>query len=407
MYYLIGEKLSHSYSKEIHSGQGYDYELKELKREELDAFLSGKKFDGLNVTIPYKQAVLPYVVQSDFVKSVGAVNTIVNKDGILYGYNTDVWGLIKALDEKGIAIDGRKVLILGSGGASKAAQKAVEILNGKSVVISRQGENNYDNLYLHYDANVIINATPIGMSPNVVGQAVDLSDFKNLEGVMDLIYNPDKTQLIMQAEKLGIKWQNGLSMLIWQALASEALFCGKANDERDIVLNKRPDLFLKNIVLIGMPFCGKSAVAEKLSEITGFEFLDTDSLIEERGESIADIFARGGEKEFRRIEKEIILEVSATSKKIIATGGGAVLDAENVYRLKQNGVLVLLERDELPEELSGRPLAKNEKEYLALKAKREKIYQSAKDYTVKNDGDISDVAETVLKKVGVYENFSA
>lgn len=407
MYYLIGEKLSHSYSKEIHNGQGFGYELKELKSEELDEFLKNKDFDGLNVTIPYKKTVLPYVVQSDFVKSVGAVNTVVNRNGTLYGFNTDVIGLIKALDEKGIDVSGKKVLILGSGGASRAALKAVEILKGESVVISRRGENNYDNLYLHYDADIIINTTPVGMSPNILGRPVDLAYFKNLKGVMDLIYNPDKTQLIMQAEKLGIKWQNGLSMLIWQALASEELFCGNATDESDIVLHKRPDLFLKNIVLIGMPFSGKSAVGLELSLLTGFEFIDTDLLIEARGESIRDIFLRGGETEFRKIEKEVILKVSSLSKKIIATGGGAVLDGENVDRLKQNGVLVLLERNVLPEELEGRPLAKSVEEYNALKSEREKIYNAAKDYTVDNDSDVTSVAEKILKKVGVYENFSS
>ena len=196
-------------------------------------------------------------------------------------------------------------------------------------------------------------------------------------------------------------------MLTWQALASEELFCGNANDESDIVLHKRPDLFLKNIVLIGMPFSGKSAVGAELSLLTGFEFIDTDSLIEARGESIRDIFLRGGETEFRKIEKEVILKVSSLSKKIIATGGGAVLDGENVDRLKQNGVLVLLERNVLPEELEGRPLAKSVEEYNALKSEREKIYNAAKDYTVDNDSDVTSVAEKILKKVGVYENFSS
>lgn len=407
MYYLIGEKLKHSYSKTIHNGQGFEYELKELDRGEVGDFLTSRNFDGLNVTIPYKESVLPYIEKSKLVESVGACNTIAKRDGKLFGFNTDVFGLKKALIEKKIEVNGKKTLILGSGGASKAAVKAVTELGGNPIVVSRKGENNYDNLFLHYDAGVIINATPVGMSPDCDGRILDLKPFKNLDGVMDFIYNPDKTPLIMQAEELGLKWQNGLSMLIWQALASEELFTGKAKDETEISIDKRPNLFLKNIVLIGMPFSGKSTIGKELSRICGFEFVDVDEEIERQGKTIPEIFASGGESEFRKIEKTVIREIAKKSQKIIATGGGAVLDGENVYNLKQNGVLVLLNRDGIPSDLNGRPLVKNSDDFAALKEKRKNYYMAAQDVIVSNDKDVGAVAREILKKVGLDENISS
>lgn len=407
MYYLIGEKLKHSYSKTIHNGQGFEYELKELDRGEVGDFLTSRNFDGLNVTIPYKESVLPYIEKSKLVESVGACNTIAKRDGKLFGFNTDVFGLKKALIEKKIEVNGKKTLILGSGGASKAAVKAVTELGGNPIVVSRKGENNYDNLFLHYDAGVIINATPVGMSPDCDGRILDLKPFKKLDGVMDFIYNPDKTPLIMQAEELGLKWQNGLSMLIWQALASEELFTGKAKDETEISIDKKPNLFLKNIVLIGMPFSGKSTIGKELSRICGFEFVDVDEEIERQGKTIPEIFASGGESEFRKIEKTVIREIAKKSQKIIATGGGAVLDGENVYNLKQNGVLVLLNRDGIPSDLNGRPLVKNSDDFAALKEKRKNYYMAAQDVIVSNDKDIGAVAREILKKVGLDENISS
>lgn len=352
-YGCIGEKLSHSFSKEIHNGlTDYIYELKELTPDEVGAFLEQKDFKAINVTIPYKQTVMPYLDHiSDKARSIGAVNTIVNRDGVLYGYNTDFYGLSLLLEKNNISLAGKKVLILGSGGTSRTAL-AVAKESGAAHVLrlsrtAREGCITYtDALSNHTDAEIIINTTPCGMFPFAGVSPIDIDAFPRLEAVADAIYNPLCSELVLSAKARGLKAAGGLYMLVMQAVKAVEFFLGESPDtEKAEAVYQRLLQEKQNIVLIGMPACGKSSVSAALQRLLGRETVDTDTLITEKaGKSIPEIFEESGERGFRDIESAVIKELSSKQGLVIATGGGAILREENLRALRANGVLVFLDR---------------------------------------------------------------
>ena len=391
-YGLIGEHLGHSYSKEIHEMLGrYTYELKELAPDEIDAFMKEKDFEGINVTIPYKQTVIPYLDEIDpAAKAIGAVNTIVNKGGRLYGYNTDYYGMRTLLSHKGFSIRGSKVLILGSGGTSKTAMAVLTDMGAASIYkVSRraaEGTITYEEALLdHTDADYIINTTPCGMYPNVDDEPIDIRMFSSLKGVADAIYNPLRTRLINRAQNGGSIGTGGLYMLVGQAIRAAELFIGETLDagQLDSVFNKIINA-KENIVLVGMPGSGKSTIGRVLAGSLGMELIDTDAMIVEKaGCPITEIFADKGEEYFRDLESEVIKEISLKTHCIIATGGGAVLRNINVMNLKLNGQLYFLNRE--PENISptaDRPLADDMTKVRSLYEYRLPIYTAAADHTL-------------------------
>lgn len=408
-YGLIGEHLTHSYSCEIHAQiADYEYELHELAPSELGGFLTKREFNAINVTIPYKQDVIPYLDGiSDTAKRIGAVNTIVNRGGKLYGDNTDFAGMLALSKHIGVDMKGKKVLILGTGGASKTGHALAEYMGAESVYyVSRSGKNGsitYEQAVSeHSDAQVIINATPVGMFPKQGGRPIDISAFPKLEGVLDAIYNPLRTNLILDAQERGIPAEGGLYMLSAQAVHAAAVFQDIPLDESLVdkafksVKNDK-----QNIVLIGMPSSGKTTVGRILAEKCGKELADTDEYIVKKiGMPIADFFAKHGEAEFRKIEKETVAGLASTGGKIIATGGGAVLDAENVRALKQNGVLVFLDRR--PENLiatDDRPLASRRSALEKLYAERYDIYCAAAEVHIDANTTPGAEADAILKEL--------
>lgn len=407
---LIGEKLGHSYSKEIHNLiADYGYELREVKREELGAFMTERAFSGINVTIPYKKSVIDYLdVISDDAKKIGAVNTVVNRDGKLYGYNTDFYGLKALLIHNGVSVRNKKVLILGSGGTSDTAYNVVTGLNAKEAIkVSRtkkDGFVTYDEAArLHSDADVIINATPVGMYPDDDGVPVNIGLFPSLSAVIDAIYHPLRTNLVSDAENRGIKACGGLYMLVAQAVYAAALFENKKPDENLIddvygkILNDK-----RNIVLIGMPSSGKTTIGKALAARMGKRFADTDELIVgTTGKSIPEIFEKEGEKVFREIEKKVICDIAVNDGTVIATGGGVILDEKNVLALKRNGVIVYLDRkiDNLIA-TDSRPLSSNVDDLKKLYAKRKPLYEKYAEITIDDNDDVATVvrrAEEALK----------
>lgn len=407
---LIGEKLGHSYSKEIHNLiADYGYELREVKREELGAFMTERAFSGINVTIPYKKSVMDYLdVISDDAKKIGAVNTVVNRDGKLYGYNTDFYGLKALLIHNGVSVRNKKVLILGSGGTSDTAYNVVTGINAKEAIkVSRtkkDGFVTYDEAArLHSDADVIINATPVGMYPDDDGVPVNIGLFPSLSAVIDAIYHPLRTNLVSDAENRGIKACGGLYMLVAQAVYAAALFENKKPDENLIddvygkILNDK-----RNIVLIGMPSSGKTTIGKALAARMGKRFADTDELIVgTTGKSIPEIFEKEGEKVFREIEKKVICDIAVNDGTVIATGGGVILDEKNVLALKRNGVIVYLDRkiDNLIA-TDSRPLSSNVDDLKKLYAKRKPLYEKYAEITIDDNDDVATVvrrAEEALK----------
>lgn len=393
---LLGEKLGHSYSPRIHNLLGdYAYVLYEKAPAELEDFLKNGAFDGLNVTIPYKKTVVPYCKElSPAALHVGSVNTIVRRpDGSLYGDNTDYTGFLYLLDRSGLTVSGKKCLVLGSGGASLAVVAALRDRGAGVVVISRSGPDHYGNLDRHRDARLIVNATPVGMYPNVGKAALDINEFPALEGVLDLIYNPARTKILLDAEKRGLVTGNGLSMLVAQAHRAAELFTGTAIDPGKIeAIWGRLRREMENIVLVGMPGCGKSTVGQALARRLGREFRDADQKIAEKaGCTIPEIFAREGERGFRARETEVLAELGKASGLVIATGGGCVVREENYPLLHQNGTLYFLERDlsKLPKE--GRPLSQ-QTDLAAMYAARLPMYRRFADRIVENDRDDPDRA---------------
>lgn len=398
---LLGEKLGHSYSPEIHQMlAGYEYRLYERRAEELEGFIRGGEWDGLNVTMPYKKAVLPFCDElGEYARLSGSVNTLVRRaDGSIYGDNTDMFGFESLLRVNGIDPAGTKVLVLGSGGACASVRAVLDSLGAQTVVISRRGEDNYNNLVRHRDAGLIVNTTPLGMYPNNGAQAVDLTAFPDCRAVLDIVYNPARTALLLQAEELGIKHAGGLHMLVAQAKRSCELFTGASIDDSEIGRTERALMHrMMNIVLVGMPGCGKTTVAGIIGRMTGRPVQDVDTMIVQRaGISIPEIFAQSGEEGFRAIETQIITEAGAQSGTVIATGGGSVTRRENYAPLHQNAVIVWLQRDidKLPRD--GRPLSASA-DLNEMFRRRAPMYSAFSDMTADNNGTPEAAAEMILE----------
>ena len=364
---LIGEKLGHSFSKEIHTKYFVlKYDLKELKPDEVCGFLQNRNFKAVNVTIPYKQTVMPYLdFVSEVAQKIGGVNVIVNNGGKLYGYNTDFSGLKCMIEKSGVSIKGKKVLILGDGATSKTALAVAEELGCEKVSrVSRKqsdGTVSYERALEMSDTQVIINTTPVGMFPNIDGKLIDISVYPDLVGVFDVVYNPLSSNLVLQAKKRGIIACGGLYMLVGQAVFAAEKFTGSQiptekidSIYNEILRNKQ------NIVLVGMPTSGKTTVGKLLAQNLGLEFIDTDDEIVKQYGDITAIFKEKGESGFRDIECEVIKSVASLQGKVIATGGGAVLRQENIDLLKLNGKIYFLDRPlELLEATADRPLSQN------------------------------------------------
>ena len=398
---LLGRKLGHSYSPEIHAMLAdYEYILCEREEDGIEDLLKNGGFTGLNVTIPYKKTVIPYLDRiSDVARKIGSVNTIVRDgDGKLFGDNTDVQGFIALVKHSGIDVAGKKTLVLGSGGASAAVCCALDTLGAPYTVISRSGENNYGNLYLHADAKVIVNATPVGMYPENGKAPVDLRSFPECEGVIDVIYNPAVTALLAQAEEMGIKNANGLYMLVAQAKRGAELFLNESipdseTDRIEKTLSKR----MKNIVLVGMPGCGKSTVAEIISKLTGRETADSDEEIERRiGMRICEYIPKYGEEAFRRVEEEVLSDLGKLSGRVIPTGGGCVTREKNYISLHQNGVIFHIERDIKLLPKDGRPLSQTT-DPKVMYEKRRPLYKHFADHTVENSGTPEETARRITE----------
>lgn len=399
---LLGEKLGHSYSKAIHERLGsYEYKLYECPKAELDAFMQRLEFDALNVTIPYKRAVIPYCADlSPLAKSIGSVNTIIKRaDGSLYGDNTDAYGFMSMVKKSGISIAGKKALVLGSGGASATVCAALREFGAKSVnVISRSGDDNYGNLAKHADAEIIINTTPVGMFPNNGAAALRLADFPCCCGVFDIIYNPARTALLLEAESLGIPHAGGLHMLVAQAKRAAELFTGAAiADSKINEIEHELGTAMQNIVLIGMPGCGKSTIAAELGARLGRSVYDSDALIEANaGMSIPDIFACKGERAFRDMESDALRSLGAKSGCIISTGGGSVLRDENYAYLHQNGIIFYILRDISLLARNGRPISlKSNMDELF--AQRKPRYEAFADNIADNNGAIEQTIESITE----------
>ena len=408
-YGLIGEKLGHSFSKTIHEMiADYKYELKEIKKEDFKSFMEKKDFKCINVTIPYKKDVIPYLYfSSDEAKKIGAVNTIINKDGKLYGYNTDYYGLKLLIEKQNVNLTDKKVLVLGTGGTSLTAKAVLNDLNvSKIYQASRQEDEDYisyDDIY-YYDINYIVNTTPVGMYPKNSGCLVDVTKFKNLIGLVDVIYNPLNTNLVLSGKEASLKSNGGLYMLIAQAVFEIKLF--KNIEIEDSVIDEVYHKLLKeklNIALIGMPSCGKTTIAKKLSKMLNKELFDSDTLIENKvGLEIKDYIKNNGEAKFREVEKEVIEEVSKHNNSIISTGGGVILNKINMTNLKQNSIVVFVDRAlELLTPTKSRPLTSN---YSDLKKKYDEridLYRGYSDVIVDNNGLLDN---TVNKIVEVFNN---
>ena len=400
---LLGGKLGHSYSPQIHSQLGdYSYELFEKKPEELEDFLKYGDFRGLNVTIPYKKDVIPYLDElSPRAKRIGAVNTIVRReDGSLIGHNTDYFGFEMMVRASGLSIAGKKVLVLGSGGASMPVVAALTEQGANVIVISRSGENNYNNLHLHRDASVIVNTPPVGMYPNVGNSPLDLEQFPNLEGVLDIIFNPARTQLLLDAEEKGLVAMNGLLMLVAQAKESAEWFTGKAIPD-DVISAIHASLRrqMENIVLIGMPGSGKSTVGMILAEKLGKKFVDADTyLTQKAGRSIPDIFASGGEAGFRALETETLAELGKQSGLVIATGGGCVTQERNYPLIHQNGTIFCLDRDLNKLPTDGRPLSQANKLQDMYRV-RKPLYEAFADFRIDNNGNAESTATRIMEEL--------
>lgn len=394
-YGCIGEKLTHSFSREIHSRLfDYDYRLCEIPKDKLNEFMLKKDFKAINVTIPYKQSVIPYLdFVSDTAKAIGAVNTIVNKDGLLYGYNTDFSGLSALIKKQGIEMQNKKVIILGSGGTSKTAVAVANALGAREVYrVSRSAREDcitYEQMYaLHLDADIIINTTPCGMFPDIMGSPVDIDRFSSLSGVVDAIYNPLRSNLVAKAQEKGISATGGLYMLVAQGVFAAELFMDtkipQSETDRvysEILRQKR------NIVLTGMPSSGKTTIGKILAEKLDMEFIDCDEqIVNEEGKQITEIFARFGEKAFRDIESRVIESVSAKQGCVISTGGGAVLREKNVLALKGNGVVYFIDRPlEKLVPTGDRPLSSNTSDLEKRYRERYPIYKSTADKIIANN----------------------
>lgn len=406
-YGLIGERLGHSFSKTVHEMLGYyEYELCEIKPNNLDLFMKEKKFSGINVTIPYKQDVIPYLDEiDDMAREIGAVNTVVNRGGKLYGYNTDYYGMKMLFTKAEIDPRGKKAAILGSGGTSKTAYAVLKSLGASEIIkVSRSsngGAVSYDVLKEHHrDTEIIVNTTPLGMFPNISGCAIDVSNFERLIGVIDAVYNPINSTLVQSAREKKINAEGGLYMLICQAVKASELFLDKkldlgvAEEIFDVIKKEK-----ENLILVGMPACGKSTVGRILAERLSRKFVDTDDLITEKiGMEIKDYFKLYGEDEFRKVEEEVIRSLATENSLVIATGGGAVTRKSNITSLRYNGKIFFIDRplDKLmPTE--SRPLSSDRASIEKRYNERYDIYCGCCDVHINADCEIMAVADKILE----------
>ena len=397
---LLGRKLAHSYSPQIHAHLGdYPYAIWEREPQDLGNFLKTFPFTGLNVTMPYKKDVIPYCAKlTKEAQMLGAVNTIVRQsDGGLIGHNTDYFGFRSTVEKTGLSVNGKKVLVLGSGGASATAVAVLNELGANVITISRSGENNYGNLKRQADAALIVNATPVGMYPTTGISPVSLEFFPKLEGVIDMIYNPSRTALLQEAEHRGLIAENGLWMLVAQAKESSEWFTGKKQPV-DIIpfIYTKMNQMMQNIILIGMPGSGKSTVGKLLAMMTGKEFIDADTYLADSVKtSIPDIFETSGEGHFRKLETQVLGELGKRSASIIATGGGCVTRKENYRLLHQNGIIVWIQRDIDTLSTDGRPLSQSGN-LLDMYRIRRPLYESFCDFSVSNNSDPENTAKDIL-----------
>ena len=408
-YGLIGEKLGHSFSKEIHERiADYKYELCEVAKDDFDEFFKNRDFISINVTIPYKEKVIPYLDYiDDIALSIGAVNTVVNKDGKLYGYNTDYYGLKSLIEKRNIDVENKKVLILGTGGTSKTATAVVKTLGAKQIIYAsingEIGTFTYEEvLEKHIDAEVIINTTPCGMYPNNDGLLIDTNLFKNLIGVVDVVYNPLLTTILQNAKANNLKYASGLYMLVSQAVYASAIF-QDTEVSHDLIDEVFEEIYFQkqNIVLIGMPTCGKTTIGKELADKLDKTFVDVDALIEEEIQMpISEFLNKDNEKDFRDIEEKIVERIAKMNNLIISTGGGVIKRQVNIERLKKNGVVVFIDRDvNLLMPASDRPLSSNLNDLKKLYNERYEIYKMAADIVVKNNTKINDVITKIIEEV--------
>ena len=400
---LLGRTLAHSYSPQIHSFLGdYPYTLFEKEPEDVKNFLQNGDFTAINVTIPYKKDVMPFCTQlTDCAKKMGAVNTIIRRaDGSLIGHNTDYFGLHYTFNRMGLSFNGKKVLVLGSGGASVTTEIVLRELGANVVIISRSGENNYSNLHLHTDAAAIVNTTPVGMYPHAGVSPIDLDIFPHLEGVLDIIYNPSKTKLLLDAAQRNIPCENGLWMLVAQAKEAAEWFTGtKISNDVIPQIYKRMCNKMKNVILIGMPGCGKTTIGKLLAKELNREFVDADAeIIAEAGMSVSEIFEKKREYGFREIETKVLERLGQRSGLVIATGGGCVTKEENYPLLHQNGTICWIKRDTNSLSTNGRPLSQSGKLEEMYRI-RKPMYEQFADFEVTNDGTLEDVVAKIVKEL--------
>ena len=412
-YGLIGEHLGHSFSKqiqtriaEIENVKDYDYQLVELDKEEFKEFMEKKDFKGINVTIPYKKDVIPYLDEMDeSAKAIGAVNTIINVDGKLKGYNTDFGGFLYMVKAHNVHMEGKKVLIIGNGGACAAVKAVCKHENAKDIVIvsrsANRGAIGYDEMYTsHLDADIVVNTSPVGMFPNIVNAPIDVSWFHKLECVLDVVYNPILTRLCFEAQEADIKRVIGLEMLIAQAKYTFEIFENMSFD--DSIIDEIKKEMLKdrcNIVLIGMPSAGKTTIGKMLEEKLGKEFFDLDDMIiAKAGKSIPEIFQESGEAGFRAIETEVAIEASKMNNKIIATGGGVIKHKVNMDFLRLNGITIFIDRDidKLISSDPNRPLSSSKQALQQMYKERYPLYQKYAAYVAVNNANIEETVDDIV-----------
>jgi len=407
-YGVIGEHLKHSFSKDIHEKVAdYKYDICEIEPDKLGDFITEGNFDGINVTIPYKEKVIPYLYSiSDKAKRIGAINTVVNKDGRLYGYNTDYMGMRALILKNKIDLTGKKALILGNGGTAKTGKCVLSDLGAREILnVGREGEG-ADVLYedvvrYHSDAEFILNTTPVGMFPKNEGKIINVKDFSNLIGLIDVVYNPLRTNLVLEARELHIPSDSGLYMLVSQAVYASEFFTGKTYPQsvcdgvfKEILKSK------ENIILIGMPSSGKTTVGKYLEKITGKKFIDTDEeIIKKIGVDIPTYFKTHGEDAFREVESDIISEVSKGNSMIISTGGGCILRRENVISLKQNGRIYFLNRSlDLLTPTASRPLSSDVNALKRRFEERYELYKSSADCEIDGNGTVEQVGNMIKEE---------
>lgn len=397
---LLGEKLSYSFSKELHESLGTNYNLQEISPQNLQAFVQNNTCDGYNVTIPYKQAIMPLLDELDSSALItGCVNTVLRKGKKNVGYNTDIDGVRYVFDTHGIVLQGKNAVVLGSGATSHTVCAFLKSRGANVTVISRQGENNYQNYGKLTNTQVLVNTTPVGTFPACVDSLVDIKAFPNLQFVFDVVYNPLKTKLILQAESLGIKSCGGLPMLVAQALRAEELWQNKPMPSVQQLLAPLTKQ-ASNVVLVGMPSCGKTTVGKLVAQKLNKTFVDLDCEIQRCEKSPAQIIEECGEERFRAVEQKVAANFAQQHGLVIATGGGTVLNNQNVEALRQNGFVVWLQRDLQLLSTQNRPISKAVG-VQQLFEQRKHLYASASHFVCQND-DVQTAANNVAS---VYENW--